>query len=325
MATDGQANPYAAGANVYNSGSSAATSGPVDPMGYIDRSLNNTPNPGTPAYTPGVAAAALNTLRSNDPANTKAQSILNPLPAPATTPTQSTTTGAIGYNLPVDYDLKQNAIDAGSMYQTTQSTDTAARQAAAQGYIVGDKALQDGEVNQQRSDINGYAAKGMARSSGYLGQIDKTANNYNLQFADLSNKFFAALNGADVNDANAQKTYDQTMENIRATATGRLADRQTSNPDSGAIAPADPAATTDASGSSSSISEAPQGGAPGIRQPPTPVVTPLSAHQLHVLRQPSAANKAEYDTIYKTLTTHQKNILAHLSKYSPAEIKAAGF
>ena len=56
----GVANPYAAGAKVYNGGSSAATSGPVDPTGYIDRELNN-----NQSYTPGVAAGALGVLKSN--------------------------------------------------------------------------------------------------------------------------------------------------------------------------------------------------------------------------------------------------------------------
>lgn len=34
-------NPYAAGKNVYRGGSNVATMGPVNPMGYVDRELNN--------------------------------------------------------------------------------------------------------------------------------------------------------------------------------------------------------------------------------------------------------------------------------------------
>ena len=34
-------NRYAAGNNVYRGGSNVATMGPVNPMGYVDRELNN--------------------------------------------------------------------------------------------------------------------------------------------------------------------------------------------------------------------------------------------------------------------------------------------
>lgn len=34
-------NPYAAGTNVYRGGSNVATMGPVNPMGYVNRELNN--------------------------------------------------------------------------------------------------------------------------------------------------------------------------------------------------------------------------------------------------------------------------------------------
>lgn len=37
----GNANPYAAGKNVYRGGSNVATMGPVDPSGYVNRELNN--------------------------------------------------------------------------------------------------------------------------------------------------------------------------------------------------------------------------------------------------------------------------------------------
>lgn len=37
----GNANPYAAGKNVYRGGSNVATMGQVDPTGYVTRELNN--------------------------------------------------------------------------------------------------------------------------------------------------------------------------------------------------------------------------------------------------------------------------------------------
>lgn len=37
----GNANPYAAGPNVYRGGSNVATMGKVDPTGYVTRELNN--------------------------------------------------------------------------------------------------------------------------------------------------------------------------------------------------------------------------------------------------------------------------------------------
>lgn len=228
----GESNPYAAGDKVYNSGSSAATQGAVDPMGYIDRSLNNTPNPGS--YTPGVAAGALSTLRSNsDPVEPTAA--LPPTQTP--TPTQSTTTGSITWKMPVEYDLQLEGIQANSEYQNLITQITAQKNSAMQDKVTGLRDLGIGQQSQQRRDLNTHAYRGMARSSGYVNQVDETAQYFNNAKTDLEARFMAALNGAEASMVQGKSSLDSVMEAIYREAAARLANKRVTDPDSGAIKP----------------------------------------------------------------------------------------
>lgn len=226
----GVANPYAAGAKVYNGGSSAATSGPVDPTGYIDRELNN-----NQSYTPGVAAGALGVLKSNlstDVQKNDTPPVANPV---AATPTASTTTGAIGYNIPIPYDLQLKGIEANSNYQNLMLQLTAQRNAAAQNEMIGHRNLDINQKDAQRGDLNRAAYRGMARSSGYVQQVDRTAQNFNNQFADLESKFYQALNDAQASEVGGKAQYDSIMQAVQREAAARLAEKQTTDPNAGAI------------------------------------------------------------------------------------------
>ena len=267
-------NPYAAGNKVYNGGSSAATSGPVDPTGYIDRELNN-----NPSYSPGVAAGALSTVKANASGQTEQPAApQNPV---TTTPTASSTTGAIGYNIPIPYDLQLKGIEANSNYQNLMLQLTAQRNAAAQAETIGKRDLSINQADAQRGDLNRAAYRGMARSSGYVQQVDRTAQNFNNQFADLESRFYQALNDAQASEVGGKAQYDSIMQAIQREAAARLAEKQTTDPNAGAIdqLPPDPATqgTPDPNGATRTN---PVGGgnvAPRPRPAPKPGTTPKPA------------------------------------------------
>jgi hypothetical protein len=238
----GESNPYAAGSKVYNGGSSAATQGAVDPMGYIDRSLNSTPNPG--AYTPGVAAGALSSLRTQNAVSPDSETPRSagtttaptaPVAAPA--PTQSSTTGAISWKMPVDYDLQLQGIQANSDYNDLLTQITAQKNAATQTQVMGLRDAGIGEQKQTRQDTNNASYRGMARSSGYVNQVDQTQQFFNNLKSDIESRFMAALNGADSMALQGKTRVDATMEAIYREAAQRLADKIANDPNAGALDP----------------------------------------------------------------------------------------
>jgi hypothetical protein len=225
----GESNPYAAGSKVYNGGSSAATQGAVDPTGYIDRSLNK------PAeYTPGVAAGALSSLRNQSVAGADTGA-----PAPVATPatTQASTTGSISWKMPVDYDLQLQGIQANSDYNDLLTQITAQKNAAAQSQVTGLRDAGIGERDQSRRDTNVAAYRGMARSSGYVNQVDQTQQFFNNLKTDIESRFMAALNGADAQALQGKTRVDATMEAIYREAAQRLADKIANDPNAGALDP----------------------------------------------------------------------------------------
>lgn len=230
----GESNPYAAGSKVYNGGSNAATQGAVDPMGYIDRSLNNTPNPGN--YTPGVAAGALSTLRNQNAISSDTGAPAAPAPA-APAPTQSSTTGTISWKMPVDYDLQVQGIEANSNYQDLLTQIAAQKNAATQDRVVGLRDAGINEEKQTRRDTNVAAYRGMARSSGYVNQVDETAQNFNNLRTDIESRFMAALNGADAQALQGKTRVDSIMEAIYREAAARLADKLANDPNAGPLDP----------------------------------------------------------------------------------------
>lgn len=241
MSQAGSANPYAAGAKVYNGGSSAATQGAVDPTGYIDRSLRR-----QSGYTPGVAAGALNTLRSASPSlqgqgQPTSPSSVGAQPAPITpptpAPTQSSTTGTISWKMPVDYDLQMQGIQANSDYNDLLTQITAIKNNAAQNETIGLRDAAINETKQGRRDTNVAAYRGMARSSGYVNQVDETQQFFNNLRTDVESKFMAALNGADAQALAGKSRVDSTMESIYSEAARRLADKIANDPNAGALDP----------------------------------------------------------------------------------------
>lgn len=270
VANTGVANPYAAGAKVYNGGSSAATSGPVDPTGYIDRELNN-----NPSYSPGVAAGALSAVKSNIIGESATVQPAAPNPV-APTPTASSTTGAIGYNIPIPYDLQLKGIEANSNYQNLMLQLKAQRDAAAQTEMIGHRNLDINQKDAQRGDLNRAAYRGMARSSGYVQQVDRTAQNFNNQFADLESRFYQALNDAQASEVGGKAQYDSIMGAIQREAAARLAEKQTTDPNAGAIdqLPPDPKTQGTPDPNQQQPGPAPTTGNSAPRQRPAPGAKP---------------------------------------------------
>ena len=63
-------NPYAAGTNVYRGGSNVATMGPVNPMGYVNRELNNRRS--------GMAQSMLQNMSNKGNSQSQMHFFLNP-------------------------------------------------------------------------------------------------------------------------------------------------------------------------------------------------------------------------------------------------------
>jgi hypothetical protein len=226
----GESNPYAAGSKVYNGGSSAATQGAVDPTGYIDRSLNNT------SYTPGVAAGALSTLRGQQ-ALTSDAPVGAPAPTSSPTTTQASTTGAITWKMPIDYDLQVQGIEANSQYNDLLTQIAAQKNAATQNRTVSLRDAGIAEQQQTRRDTNVASYRGMARSSGYVNQVDQTAQFYNNLKTDVETRFMAALNNADASALQGKTRVDDIMAAIYQEAAQRLADKLANDPNAGPLDP----------------------------------------------------------------------------------------
>lgn len=302
-------NPYAAGNKVYNGGSSAATSGPVDPTGYIDRELNN-----NPSYSPGVAAGALATVKSNASGTTEQQAApANPV---AATPTQSTTTGSINYNIPIPYDLQLKGIEANSNYQNLMLQLKAQRDAAAQSETIGKRNLEINQKDAQRGDLNRAAYRGMARSSGYVNQVDRTAQDFNNQLADLESRFYQALNDAQASEVGGKAQYDAIMGAIQREAAARLAEKQTTDPNAGAIdqLPPDPATqgTPDPNGATKTNPVGNGNVAPRPRKPPKTTATAPKPAATHV-----SVVKAKNGETLQTLSRKYGIPIATLQKLNP--------
>lgn len=275
-------NPYAAGAKVYNGGSSAATSGPVDPTGYINRELDK---PQT--YTPGVAAGALSTLREESPSNS--QPMASPQPQTSQAVTNSSPTGQISYTIPVDYDLQLKGIEASSQYQDLLLQLKAQTDEAAMDRAVGQRNLSIQRTDTERKDLNNAAYRGMARSSGYVNQVDRTAQDFNNANNDLEARFYAALNQSTGMQTQGLANLNDTMNAIQREAAARLAEKRANDPNSGAIdklpgAPTDstPPPTKPSTPPASKPKPTGSGGNPKPTMPKAPVrkVTTKNTHTL---------------------------------------------
>lgn len=233
-------NPYAAGTPVYRGGSSAATMGRVDPMGYIDRSLNQVANPSPLAasaalrqrtsptsYTPRVFTGAPATgLPSTASGGIKA--ITGPY-QPTIPPHTTTPTGQI--ILDPDLLLQQQAAQNDYNNQAAQLA-LQDQLAELQNYSQ-QRDLRDSQTRQQRGDLNSAAGRGMAYSSGYGEQVLNTGRQYQNAFSDLA----AALAGEHAQSNQAKLAAQLALQNIIQQLQQQQTSRSADKAGTGAITP----------------------------------------------------------------------------------------
>jgi LysM repeat protein len=181
--------------------------------------------------------------------------------------------------MPVDYDLQLQGIQQNSQYQDLLTQIAAQRNAAAQNRVVGLRDAQTGEVDQQRRDINNASYRGMARSSGYVTQIDKTQQYFNNLKTDIESRFMAALNNAQGQEIQGKSALDSTMEAIYREAARRLAEKIANDPNAGPIDKLPDTPTPPATGGTSGsgnihTNPGPGGTTPTPRPAPRPTTPP---------------------------------------------------
>jgi hypothetical protein len=169
-------NPYAAGSTIYGSGSSAATSGTVDPMGYIERELEKRRlayqggADGQSDTRSGIAAQAL-------AANPTSQAAAAPPQVDTAALTQQFYSligagpdGSLQYpqlNLPFDLDIANERASEVANYNQQNQMAIQALQQAAQNRLMNIRQIDEAEPTLHRGNLNQHAARGMAYSSGY--------------------------------------------------------------------------------------------------------------------------------------------------------------
>lgn len=230
---------YAAGNPVYNGGSPHATLGPVDPIGYIDRELNN-PNSRTrlqdtrtySGYTPGVASAAIERLR----AATRARQDQMYGNRGGSTPVVTDPTGQVKFQIPLDYDLQTQMIDEYSKLNEL----LVRMQAQQQGYdidkAIGERNLQEGQTDDYRKVLQNSSYRGMAFSSGYQQNRDKVSRQYTNAGADLLARYTSGTNNVVAQKNAANVRYQEILAAIQREAARRLAQKQISDFYAGGLA-----------------------------------------------------------------------------------------
>ncbi|HET7713139.1 MAG TPA: hypothetical protein VFK94_01280, partial [Patescibacteria group bacterium] len=153
-------NPYGAGATVYGSGSSAATTGTVDPLGYITRELEKRRQQyqgGTDGQSDtrsGLAQTALANLDANNqqPAMTQDQAAAKFYSLVGAAPD-----GSLQYpqlNLPFDADLADQRASALGQYQQGNIENQQALMRAAQERMLGQRQLDQSLPGMFRGLLN---------------------------------------------------------------------------------------------------------------------------------------------------------------------------
>lgn len=235
---------YSRGNPVYNGGSSAPTQGTVDPMGYIDRSLNQPSQ-----QRSGLAQAALQRLSSSVPPN----------PANANGPNAPGGTswvGSSGSGTPVTHQvtptgqlvpgapLPASAPPASAPNDTSNPYD-AVEGAAQQRLLAGRNSylhneqvqrqnLEENFTNQNRAAniqhpidlmhlLNQFSGRGMAYSSGYGYGVGQENDKFANLLAQYERSHTSGLNNLTTGENDYNANYAAQLQELRAAAVARLA------------------------------------------------------------------------------------------------------
>lgn len=219
-------NPYAAGTPIYNGTSSAATTGTVDPMGYVNRELNKMVLPTAPSDTrSGLAMNMLTQLNQQQQPQ---------VPAPLPTPTLAGRTatgqllpqpltgsnpyGALPYDQQADAE-RTNAFGARSAYlaQLLQQ-----RAAGDETYTTNERDAEKYHPQQQLSLLNNYGARGMAHSSGYGEAVGRQEGDYTDLLNQIARQHDEGNANFDASQANYDANYNSEMSAILRGQVSRL-------------------------------------------------------------------------------------------------------
>lgn len=227
-------NPYAAGYQIYGGGSNAATSGTVDPLGYITRELEKRRTAyqgGTDGQSDtrsGLAATAL-AKSPTAPAGSVPQAMDS---AAASQQFYSMIgagpTGQLQYpqlDLPFDLDLANER--AGELNSFNQSSQESIQgiQNAAQNRLLQTRQLDDQRPDILRQLLNNFAGRGMALSSGYGTEVVDTENEINNMRAGIESEYNGALQNITNQGLSSKNSFLQRLMGLGSTQADRTAQR----------------------------------------------------------------------------------------------------
>jgi hypothetical protein len=251
----GTSNPYAAGAKVYNGGSSTATSGTVDPMGYVERNLKMAVKAKPSQTRSGLAKAALGRVKKKTvvkkavkKATTKkafdrkesakkedAKKTRDNKAATAITakpPVQAVTASATGKGvnppkqnpvIALPYDLESQRISAKQSLDNLLAglnAQVSELQTASQQRL---RNLETQYSDRKVTDLNSSVARGLGNSSQYLNTLTKSASDYTTGKNTIASEKTSSLNNIRNQSANASTGYNNLRGAMYREAANRRA------------------------------------------------------------------------------------------------------
>lgn len=225
----GTSNPYAAGAKVYNGGSSTATSGTVDPMGYVERNLKMAVQSKPSQTRSGLAKAALGRVKKTTvPKKAVPKKITPTVTSPTNQRVTASATGK-GVNPPkknpviaLPYDLESERISAKQTLDNllaNLNAQVSELQTASQQRL---RNLETQYADRKVTDLNSSVARGLGNSSQYLNTLTKSASDYTTGKNTIASEKTSKLNEIRNRSAGASTEYN----NLRAAMYREAANRR---------------------------------------------------------------------------------------------------
>ena len=226
----GTSNPYAAGAKVYNGGSSTATSGTVDPMGYVERNLKMAVKAKPSQTRSGLAKAAIGRVKKTT-VKKKAtpKKVTAAVPSPTVQRVTASATGK-GVNPPkqnpvsaLPYDLESERISAKQTLDNLLAglnTQVSELQTASKQRL---RNLETQYSDRKVTDLNSSVARGLGNSSQYLNTLTKSASDYTTGKNTIASEKTSGLNDIRNRSAGASTGYNNLRGAMYREAANRRA------------------------------------------------------------------------------------------------------
>lgn len=228
----GTSNPYAAGAKVYNGGSSTATSGTVDPMGYVERNLKMAVKAKPSQTRSGLAKAAIGRVKKTTVAKKATVAPKKVTATIAKPPVQAVTASATGKGvnppkqnpvIALPYDLESERISAKQTLDNllaSLNTQVSELQTASQQRL---RNLETQYSDRKVTDLNSSVARGLGNSSQYLNTLTKSASDYTTGKNTIASEKTSSLNDIKNRSTNASTGYNNLNAAMYREAANRRA------------------------------------------------------------------------------------------------------